>query len=391
MPSAKPDHATLDVSWMFNRFLAKEQIAYHYKTGGWIQQRENKPPRMLTWEGLDHLLVNNAVKKLARSRDRRQAAMYLHAMYEQESYRESVAQEIETWPSDNGHTLDTWIRAVCSEGQYLSTAVVKHWVWCVRRRLLGLPIHDHICPIMYGTTGSGKSVEARKLLAPLDQLVSEQSLDQICDERHAVELSRHFVIYVDEMAGADKAELTKLKSLITQETINSRIMYTQRRQLTPMHASFLGSSNASVTEVIRDTTSARRYWEIRTKDRLDWDTLNDLDRRLIWTAVEPQKASPLDAKTKEEVHLLQHAKLRLRPAQELWWDELELGPGEVPVPMADVWKSYREYCAEGGYFSGNRDRLSRWLSSQGCESIRHKSKRCRGFNEASQRILQASS
>ena len=64
----------------------------------------------------------------------------------------------------------------------LDIAVVKHFVWQVKRKLIGLPVDHHIMPILFGKSGGGKSVAIHKLVEPLKELTLETNMSVFQDQ-----------------------------------------------------------------------------------------------------------------------------------------------------------------------------------------------------------------
>ena len=362
-------------------FLRRHGISYDYHTDAWTRvPPQGGAAEQVSWARALNYITLHAPPDgvLCRQAKRTMAALEETAHRARVSVLTSLVGEMETWQPDP-EALTRWIDAVCCEGHELTQTVIRHWIWLVKRKLLGMQVENHICPIFYGKSGGGKSIEALKFIEPLQSVTSEQELHQICDERHFGELARHYIIYIDEMAGAERAQLESLKSLITRSHVPYHVFYTQRREKGPQNASLIGSSNRQVVEVIRDSTSARRYWEIRCRDKLDWDALAKIDRRTIWASVDPRAPSPLKGEILHEIQDLQHHKLRMRPPQELWAEEMELEQGETAVPIDQLWAAYKKYATTNGYRAGTKEGLGRWFSNNGYPAVRRGTpqKRCR--------------
>ena len=80
----------------------------------------------------------------------------------------------------------------------MDIAVMKHWIWQVRRNLFALPIEHHLMPIFTGHPGSGKNTAITKFLKPIEELRALR--DAILqDERQSSVLARSYVIFFDEI------------------------------------------------------------------------------------------------------------------------------------------------------------------------------------------------
>jgi hypothetical protein len=222
--------------------------------------------------------------------------------------------------------LRKWVDAVCVDGSELSTVVMAHWIWCVRRRLAGLPVTDPLCPVLLGLTRGGKTTAASKLIAPIKGLTRSLDLNQVTDNRLWSIYGTTYVAFVDELAKADRACLDSLKMLVTAEQVFYRPMGTNRLARVPMNCSFLGTSNKSIASTIRDDTSGARFWEIRCRDVLDWSIINNIDYDLLWSCIAPGDPTPLQGAVRDKILKLQHAKLRMVNPIEVWLTEIGYAP-----------------------------------------------------------------
>lgn len=312
------------------------------------------------------MIAQSAPSGLKKSERFVGAVLREHARKERIAYLAKINEELVRWTvpqRESDAAWDAWIAAVCGDGHELSRTVMQHFVWQVRRKLLGQPVTDHMCPIWFGRTGSGKSTELRKFLSPLEQLTSEQTLEDLVDHRHFIELNRHYVIYLDEMAGSVRKDRDALKSLISKDAVAARVFHTQRREYVQQNATLIGSSNRAVSDVIYDTTSARRYWEVRCKDVLDWAALAKFDHRVLWGSVDGIGPSPLDRdkEIKKKIQQLQHRHLRVRSNMELWFEDRNLAAGTVAIKASALYENYCAWCAADRSSPVTQSKFSRLL------------------------------
>jgi hypothetical protein len=256
--------------------------------------------------------------------------------------------------------LKKWVDAVCDDGHDFSYEIMRHWIWNVKRKMLGLTPQNIICPVLYGRTQGGKTTEVRQLLKPLCGLSTTMQLDQLTDERQWALLNRFYVVFIDELAGGSKTEVEKLKAMITSDKLQQRLMRTTTHQEIQMQASFIGTSNKPVSESIKDPTSGARFWEIRCKDKLDWSVLNSLNHALIWQCVDPTAPSSLDGDPLEKIRKLQHEKIRTKPSFEVWLDETNTAPGDTFTLTEALYQSYEQWCRASNLETFNKI----WFSKQ---------------------------
>lgn len=172
--------------------------------------------------------------------------------------------------------------------------VLKHFVWQVKRKMAGLEVIWHMMPAFTGKTHAGKSRAIRAFLAPLNDLYNEPfDLKELSDSRNLRLLETYYALYFDEMVNADKANVEALKNIITSEDFAQRIMYTDSHRTVTNNATFIGSSNNDLIDMIRDPKSARRYWEIRCQAKLNWEWVQGFDFLSLWKCVDENAPTPL--------------------------------------------------------------------------------------------------
>jgi hypothetical protein len=170
-------------------------------------------------------------------------------------------------------------------------AVLRKTVWQVKRKLWGLPVTHHLMPVLFGSQGSGKSWFLDRLTGPVAALTTFSDFQAICDDRN-IDLWRSFLIVLDEMAKADKSDIEVTKHVITAEKLERRPMRTNMSVTITQCASFLGASNMSLAELIRDETGNRRFVE------LPWvgaeiGFVDGFDFTAAWRSVHHDDADPM--------------------------------------------------------------------------------------------------
>ena len=66
----------------------------------------------------------------------------------------------------------------------LSLAVLSHYVWMIKRKFMGMPVKNHIVPVILGPQGVGKTIAIGKLISPMDNYKVNVKLSTITDERY---------------------------------------------------------------------------------------------------------------------------------------------------------------------------------------------------------------
>ncbi len=210
-----------------------------------------------------------------------------------ETYKEGLRLQLKHRPelieaSERG--LSRFLDALCGEGAWskLDLAVLQHFCWQTKRKLFGNRALYHMMPVFVGRKqGTGKSTIVRHhLCAPLKEVTIEKEVSDLSrSEKEWPALTNNFICFLDELAGARLAEIETLKSLITKDTIDVRIYHTQSQKKAPMTATFIGTSNRDISEMIRDSTGMRRYWSINCASSMNWEIVESLNYLEIWQGI----------------------------------------------------------------------------------------------------------
>lgn len=246
--------------------------------------------------------------------------------------------------------LERWLRAVRPEADATDLAVMSHWIWLVKRKLFSLPVGNHLMPIFCGLTNTGKSVAIRKLIAPLKAIASESDLKRLSDGREDFVLIDSYIMFLDEMAKANSADVESLKTKITADHIEYRKLGTNAKIKGPQNASFIGTSNYSVVDVIKDPTSSRRYYELWVNARCDWKTINEIDYLAIWRSIDETKDGSFYLQGHADVIRERQEVIRDRDSVEEWLEHFELKPigdhTDREFPVFTLYSDYMEFMAQ---------------------------------------------
>jgi hypothetical protein len=174
-------------------------------------------------------------------------------------------------------------------------SVLKKFIWQVKRKMLGLPVTDHLMPVILGPQGVGKSTFVRRLLEPISDVYANTDFAAVSDARN-IELWAYFVLFLDEMGHATKADIDATKFCISADRLDRRPMHTNRTVQIKNCATFIGCSNKELDQLIRDETGGRRFVAIRFRHEPDWDYLNALNiKELLWPSVNEKGDDPMRA------------------------------------------------------------------------------------------------
>lgn len=235
--------------------------------------------------------------------------------------------------------LRRWVRAVTGDEKPLDVAVMKHFVWQVKRKLYELPVEHHLMVVVLGKTGAGKSEAIRKLIGPLRELTDcPQDMAFVNDERQAFRLTRCYIMFVDEMGKADRVCVDTLKRSITGDTSSYRQLGFNRLVSGCNVATFIGATNRDVSDVIYDPTGMRRFYQMTSLDRIDWDVVNSIDYEAVWASVDHEVPPPI-IPVLDELKGAQEG-LRAKDSVEEWLQENCVSEGDGFTRSTTLYNNY---------------------------------------------------
>lgn len=199
--------------------------------------------------------------------------------------RAEIAAKLVFNGTENLAPLKDFVKAVTGKLEPKVLGVLAHFIWQIKRRLADKDVVYHIMPILFGAQGGGKSLALQRLFKPLTNLTLELTLTEVTDARFYFALNQNFVAVLDEMAGAKKTEVENLKKQITATYNDVRKLNTNVVTKIKQNASFIGTTNRAVNELIFDTTGARRFYEIKALDLLDWEVINNIDYTALFQGI----------------------------------------------------------------------------------------------------------
>ena len=213
--------------------------------------------------------------------------------------------------------MKDWVLATTGQCNLHDVAILKHFIWQVKRKISGLEVDHHIMPILFGKSGAGKSVAVQKLIQPLMDFALISSMSVLKDRFGKRQLSRNFIMFFDELEGAGSVDVNSLKQIITAPSIEWREMHSEGIKSSPQNCTFIGCSNDPVRDRIQDSTSARRFWQLNCQDRIDWETINDLNYDAMWKSIDENLPSPIIPLI-DEINKIQNREIRATNLIEDW-------------------------------------------------------------------------
>ena len=191
--------------------------------------------------------------------------------------------------------LHAWLNLLLPEGTqaadptlfaYYETAI-RQLIWQVKRRLRGERTYWEIMPVLISAQGTGKSSAVEKLGGPLDILfMADADFTLFEDKFRLRQLGRAYLVRLDEMGKASRTDMEAVKRTITQQEVQGRGMRSESERVIQRNASFIGTSNHSLSQLFHDSTGMRRFVEIRCRDDRyteEWGkAIRAIDYNLLW-------------------------------------------------------------------------------------------------------------
>ena len=303
----------LPEEWV-NEYLSNSGISYDYKTDGYRQGSQVIEPKIL----MAKLRLQANKDGLQGFRPLLVDSLMLWRYEQQFSVLQGYRNQLEGHhdPDD----ISNWVKAATGDNSPLDIAVVKHFVWQVKRKLFGLPVDHHIMPILFGKSGGGKSVAIHKLVEPLKELTLETNMSVFQDRFGMRQFSRNYIMFFDELSGASNVDVNRLKQVITAPVMEWRVMHSEGVNSAPQNCTFIGCTNTHVSERIKDPTSARRFWQLTCADKLDWENINSIDYSSLWRSVDHYCQSPI-LHHLAEIKEVQEREIRAKSLTEQWLEQ----------------------------------------------------------------------
>lgn len=205
--------------------------------------------------------------------------------------------------------------------------IMMHFIWQVKRKFLGLPVERHMMPVLTGGLhGSGKSTLVKLFTSPLEDGTRSSDFSQITDDRNIELWENTFVMILDEMAYSTRADVEKVKNIITSTTLERRPMGTNQISKIYQSATFIGTSNKTLGELIKDETGNRRFFPVPVKDKFDYDVINSTNYKSIWKMVDEHAECPINS-ILAEISEIQESE-RNKSAVEVWLEQFEFVKGK---------------------------------------------------------------
>lgn len=209
----------------------------------------------------------------------RNLCMEIHGGDEFESHAEMDRMISIIVPDSENSIRTNGVHAARNKLKYLLLNFIKQ----IKHKLILEEDLDYpVVPIFYGAQGIAKSKLVRFLTDPFGVFVKKMSVEQITDVNRFYRFLRDkVVIRIEELDGADKANLAMLKSIVTDNEITAQKYYSQVPIEEFCFATFIITSNKRSSEVFRDRSGNRRWGDFEIMTEIDLNKFKDIDMMKI--------------------------------------------------------------------------------------------------------------
>jgi hypothetical protein len=270
--------------------------------------------------------------------------------------REVILKRINYNPQADGNLWEDFSFELTGETRYAD--LFRHWVWGIKQKLSGRISIDSVFPILCARAqGIGKSYACQLLTRILGDLATTTEVSAIIDQRNISMLSDYAVIICDEMSGMVKVEIDSLKNLVTTSSKTVRRLYDRDTENVTIMASFIGSSNKTVAEIIKDSSGNRRFLEVPCVSTISIPRLENFNYEAMWQSIDDKRPTGYWTPTLHEIkqEASEVAQEIHKTAVDSYLEDMGLSPGETLIPVTTFIAAFNVYC-----FSRNVTKPPRW-------------------------------
>lgn len=240
----------------------------------------------------------------------------------------------------------------------------------------------HLFLLANGTV-THNTVALNKLIEPLQNYRLNIKMNQMTDDRYFFSMAENYVVVFDEMQGASRTDIDSLKNQITNDWNDARRLGTNDVFKVRQACSFIGATNKPVSEQVIDPTGMRRFWEVKTLEKLDWELLESIDFNKMWQGIDESRKDGYITEHIEKVAKAQN-EMVLEDDFDCFMDDLNLKAAEsddddaVAIPVKTIFNMYKSWAMDNGHRIYNKAWFGRKLKNKGIEQ---RQKKVNGLNQ----------
>lgn len=207
----------------------------------------------------------------------------------QENSFNPVLDRIEAQPWNGVPRIDTWLSVYLgAEDNELNRAFARAVLIAAVRRARRPGCKFDCVLVLEGPQGRGKS-SVLKIMAGGEDFFSDEIVLGVSYKEQQELLAGKWIVELPELAGLNRAEVSRVKQFITKTHDRGRGAYQRSVEDLPRRCIFIGTTNDS--QYLRDATGNRRFWPV-TVGKIDLKALAE-DMPQLWAeAAEAEREAP---------------------------------------------------------------------------------------------------
>jgi len=249
---------------------------------------------------------------------------------------------------------------------------MKHWIWQVKRKIMGWEVYWEIWLNFFGASGVGKSRLLRALCQPLSEFYLEAQISVFADAtRERDKFTKYYVLNFDELTVGGPSRYLgdteavpedvqrAVKQFTTQKKMTSRTLGGQNQSTRRITFNPISSANEHLYDIMFDPQTMRRFYEFhcdmesknvnsnyyKHKDEVQSKLLS------VWKGVNEKLLEGYwnqDCSVWEETRATQNAYYPTKTTTSLWIDAEHVVSGGESNCL-DMYQDYASWCKERGY------------------------------------------
>lgn len=278
-------------------------------------------------------------------------------MFENIRFNEKNVAGVDKWINN----MYNWLKPV--EDLEIFRVMMMQWGWQTKRKILGRNVKWHIWNNFYGASGLGKTTAIKKICKPMEDVTSTTTMSKLFDDTREVKrLTENYVLIFDELAINSEGEegeklsgdqLSTVKSLITGDTMDTRVFTTQEQSKKRITFSCISSANQHLYDVVYDPETMRRFFEFHCQAKATgkFDMIQKtLDNSVyFWRGIDENNDNGYfdpDSPIGQTISGIQRHYYPTKSSVFDWMKEVDARKGDRPASFA--YRFYSQYCKNCG-------------------------------------------
>lgn len=169
--------------------------------------------------------------------------------------------------------------------------IMKHWMWCLKRKITNQEVVWHMWINFFGATGIGKTQMIHRMFDFMKDYVAEPGIQIFNDcTREYKKFTDNYVLFFEELATGDSKSgyadesftdsgIAAMKQILTADYLDARVMGTQDQAKVKIKFTPISVANEHLYNIVFDESSMRRFFDFTCGRKIpprDFTELNDM-------------------------------------------------------------------------------------------------------------------